>query len=276
MKKRCSKCGEIKEESEFHNSKINKDGLQWQCKECEREYYNRNKDKICEYVREYYNQNKERIAKRRREYYKQNKKRLAEYKREYRKQHKEQIAEKKQEYQNRNKDRIVKWKREWQIRNKEQIAKHKREYRNQNKEQIAKKDREYYNQNKDRIVKWTREYRNQNKEQLNKKNREYGQTPKGKLCRKRVAHRRRALMKNAEATLTTEQWNVILVQQKNRCAKCKKRFTKKNPPTVDHIIPVSKGGGLIFGNVQALCLSCNSKKGNKLHRGFILTWCVNL
>ena len=125
-------------------------------------------------------------------------------------------------------------------------------------------------------LEYQRKYRDRNKEQIAKKKREYGQTSKGKLCRKRVAHRRRALMKNAEATLTTEQWNVILVQQKNRCAKGKKRFTKKNPPTVDHIIPVSKGGGLIFGNVQALCLSCNSKKGNKLHRGFILTWCVNL
>ena len=33
--------------------------------------------------------------------------------------------------------------------------------------------------------------------------------------------------------------------------------------TIDHIRPVSKGGGLVLDNVQLLCKSCNSIKHDK-------------
>jgi len=45
-----------------------------------------------------------------------------------------------------------------------------------------------------------------------------------------------------------------------RCCNCQ---TDKNL-TLDHIIPVSKGGGDNIDNLQVLCRSCNSKKGNKI------------
>lgn len=44
-----------------------------------------------------------------------------------------------------------------------------------------------------------------------------------------------------------------------QCVKC---GTHKNL-TVDHVIPVSKGGTDDLGNLQTMCGSCNSRKGNR-------------
>lgn len=36
------------------------------------------------------------------------------------------------------------------------------------------------------------------------------------------------------------------------------------PCAIDHIIPFSKGGECIESNFQLLCITCNSKKGDKI------------
>ena len=70
-------------------------------------------------------------------------------------------------------------------------------------------------------------------------------------------------------------WTKILQSQNNKCNICHKRFTKKRPPTQDHIVPISKGGSLQSENIQALCRSCNSSKHIKLDEEYIQTWIHN-
>jgi hypothetical protein len=57
------------------------------------------------------------------------------------------------------------------------------------------------------------------------------------------------------------------------CSYCGKHFSESNL-TRDHIVPVSKGGQDVWGNVVAACKKCNGKKGNQMleDTDFELLW----
>jgi len=178
------------------------------------------------------------------------------------------------EYYNINKEERCKYGREYYREHKDTIKDKQRKYRELNKDKKQEYNHEYYEKNKNIIFKKQREYRECNKEKIYLHGHEYRQAPKGKMASKRHHHKRLTQKKNTEATLTEEQWYRILEMQHYRCnnQNCGKRFTKKRPPTIDHIIPLSKGGGLTFENVQALCGRCNSSKKDKMDPRFIQTW----
>lgn len=201
MLKKCSKCGIVKELSEFYKRPSAENGHRAECKECS--------------------------AALSRKYHQSHRKEQAEAGRKYRQSHK-----------------------------REEVKRHS-EYRLSHKIEITEKDRKYYQSHKI---------------EESERSRKYGLTEKGKLSRKRRNHNRRTLMRNIQATLTVEQWSKILIIQKNKCNICGKRFSITLPSTIDHIIPLSKGGTLVFENVQALCRSCNCSKGAKSNTQFIQTW----
>jgi len=71
--------------------------------------------------------------------------------------------------------------------------------------------------------------------------------------------RRRVLIANAGPRCTSAEWKSLCDIVGNRCLWC----GKAEPLTIDHIIPVSKGGRNHIENCQPLCRSCNSKKATK-------------
>jgi hypothetical protein len=61
-----------------------------------------------------------------------------------------------------------------------------------------------------------------------------------------------------------------------RCVscKCKVHMCKAYHPkqaSIDHIIPISMGGSHTYGNVQTMCVSCNSSKSDKITNNVQLT-----
>jgi 5-methylcytosine-specific restriction endonuclease McrA len=54
----------------------------------------------------------------------------------------------------------------------------------------------------------------------------------------------------------------IFARDKNRCADCRRSFPV-DQLTIDHIIPISKGGGVKSKNLQAMCQPCNVAKGDR-------------
>jgi len=70
-------------------------------------------------------------------------------------------------------------------------------------------------------------------------------------------HERRTHLGFTPRPYTPEEWQALCDRHDNRCARC----GSDEPLTVDHIIPVSKGGLNNIENIQPLCRSCNSSKG---------------
>ena len=156
---------------------------------------------------------------------------------------------------------VLKCRKEYYKDNIEKCRAYEREYRETTNGKIlyARADKKYQQTEKGKIV----------RARALKK---YERTEKGKMAKKRKSHRQRDCIKSTEVTLTLEQWNGVIRMQGNRCNICKQKFTKRRPPTIDHIIPLSKGGGSTSDNAQALCRSCNSSKNAKLDLEFIQTW----
>lgn len=72
-----------------------------------------------------------------------------------------------------------------------------------------------------------------------------------------ISQRRRARQQNAPVNdFTSEQWTEIKAAYKQRCAYCHKR----RKLTVDHVVPLSRGGSNTASNIVPACRSCNSSK----------------
>ena len=61
-------------------------------------------------------------------------------------------------------------------------------------------------------------------------------------------------------TLTYSDWLQILDYFNGRCAYCLGRFSVLE---LEHLIPVSKGGGTTIENIVPACRSCNARKHNR-------------
>ena len=73
---------------------------------------------------------------------------------------------------------------------------------------------------------------------------------------------RKARLRGAEGSYSLREWEELCEKYNYTCLRCGLSGSDVYL-TVDHVIPVSKGGTNTIENIQPLCGSCNSKKNNK-------------
>ena len=133
------------------------------------------------------------------------------------------------------------------------------------KDEIKQRQEQYLPAHKDEIRERGRQWRLTHPEEVREHNQRYRQTLKGKAKsqRKHTTHRTR--LSKVINTLTANEWEAILAQHDFRCAYCGCSLLDLfNPPTRDHVMPISKGGDNTKENVVPACRSCNSRKYNHL------------
>lgn len=76
----------------------------------------------------------------------------------------------------------------------------------------------------------------------------------------------RALLRNAPGSFTPQDWENLKKKFDNKCAIC----GEEKPLTIDHIIPISRGGTNWIENIQPLCGSCNYSKRDMLMDEYLI------
>jgi 5-methylcytosine-specific restriction endonuclease McrA len=132
---------------------------------------------------------------------------------------------------------------------------HNQEWRKRNVEKVREAGRRQYAENIEHRRAVKNAWKLQNPEAIKSALERYRLNHLPKMAEK--SHKRRAKLRGNGVFQVTEKELIRLYA--SPCAYC---GTMENV-TIDHIIPVARGGRHSIGNLQPLCLSCNSSKNAK-------------
>lgn len=174
-----------------------------------------------------------------------------------------------------NKERHKEVSTRWRENNPERLRAYQIKYANDNAERLSEYKKQWRLDNIDRVRVQHSEYYQANKEAYRiSVNRRRKQNPgsrraesdkyrRNNLDKYRAASlRRRALKVEAEGSFTTADIDKQLSAQSGLCFWCYD-IMLLGKHTVDHLIPLSRGGTNWPSNLVCACHSCNSQKGAK-------------
>ena len=138
------------------------------------------------------------------------------------------------------------------------ISQYTAEHRKKNKERINRVKRDKYALDPTYYLTLNKRWSDKNQEHLKKYHRNYIQNNKEKHQFNNAA--RRIRLRNVEISdFTQEEWFLLLKDADGKCPLC----NTEQKLTMDHVVPISKGGDHTLTNIIAICKSCNCKKGTK-------------
>lgn len=261
------------------------------------DYYSRNRARILKKRKEYLNRPgvRERQLKYLHEYYQINRKSLLEKKKEYLQRpevvvnrNSEESKEKRRKNNQRYRESIhgKKKRTEYDKLYRRMINPDywKKRYLNK-REEIRAKQREYeatpdakakkraYERRPDRRLikaKYTMDYqaRSDVREKRNATSRAFKRSPRGLQKAQFYNEIRRGRLRGALGSFTEEEWLAKRNATNGRCPFCESQVGVEKM-TIDHILPLSKGGSNSISNIRALCRNCNSGRGNRGYSYFM-------
>lgn len=153
-------------------------------------------------------------------------------------------------------ERSAKWRADHLERHKELTL----IWRSKNKEIANERSAKWHQENKDRSQKIALEWRSRNKDKISNNTIKWRIENPEKY--RANCGNRRARKINAEGSHTYRDIEKLLQMQRYKCAACQVDV-RKTGHHIDHIMPLSKGGGNGPCNLQILCPTCNMKKSAK-------------
>ncbi len=177
------------------------------------------------------------------------------------------------EYRKENREKLLKLNSDRYYNNRELILKQQKEKRNQNIENFNAERRKKYNPAKQRevykkIKEKIKTWQNKNRHKMYASTAKYRKSLKYVLVNKSHCQNRRALKKKFKGKITKQHLEGQYVIQEGKCYYCSNPILKEKM-TVDHYIPLSKGGLHDDSNIVLACNFCNCSKKDKMPEIFI-------
>jgi 5-methylcytosine-specific restriction endonuclease McrA len=153
--------------------------------------------------------------------------------------------------------------RRWRAKNPEKRREADKRQREKHHDKVLERTRSWRERNKDHVKQYIKryDYHNRNREKASARTCRWAkENPEKHLAN---CHKRRARVLGAEGFYTPEDIQKILADQNGLCVgiNCGKDISKRF--TIDHIIPLVRGGSNWPANLQLTCKSCNCKKGKR-------------
>jgi hypothetical protein len=152
------------------------------------------------------------------------------------------------------------WYQQNKVKRREQARKTYRRERRSNMQQQLARRRRHYAKNRERIRVRVKEQRLANPDRFRAVDRaRYWRNPEKRRHQSRVARAKRT---GSSCYLSLEDWKSLLRRFRFRCFYCKAKLTKKNR-SLDHKIPLVRGGTNDIANLVPSCLRCNQRKNTR-------------
>lgn len=166
------------------------------------------------------------------------------------------------------KQRRGEYDREYAQRNDDHIRRYRKRHYQENKEKVSEYGKRYYEENKDAVNARSRAWAKENRERVKAASSSWYRENIEHVRKYRRIHRQSARAKELGVYVEDVDPEVVADRDGGKCGICggdvpaDAVYPHPLTGTIDHVVPLSKGGLHSYRNVQLAHFSCNSQKGD--------------